>query len=122
MTDQLTKLRTQVNHALGRVTAAERQARDSGREGDAILNAARADAYDWVLQRLDELDTEPRANTQIPLEDVEIPRRWVWLVTDPHGGAVRSFADRDRAYKLARNTGCWVTRLPTHTLDLEEAR
>lgn len=54
--------------------------------------------------------------------DYEIPSRYVWLVTDPQGGPVKSFADRDRAYEYARNTGCWVTRLPTHTLDRDEAR
>ncbi len=56
------------------------------------------------------------------IADYEIPGRYVWLVTDPRGGPVQSFTDRDRAYKYARNTGSWVTRLPTHTLDPEEAR
>ncbi len=59
--DALAKLRLQVNAALGRTTDAEQKARDSGREGDATLNAARADAFDWVLQRLDELEAEPPA-------------------------------------------------------------
>lgn len=32
----------------------ESKARNDGRDGDALLNAARVDAFDWVLQRIDE--------------------------------------------------------------------
>jgi hypothetical protein len=50
----LERVHLQVRAALGANTAREREARDAGRDGDALLNAARADAFDWVLQRLDE--------------------------------------------------------------------
>lgn len=52
--DALERLHLQVRAALGANTARECKARDAGRDGDALLNAARADAFDWVLQRLDE--------------------------------------------------------------------
>lgn len=52
--DALQRLHKQVCAALGANTDRERKARDEGREGDALLNAARADAFDWVLQRIDE--------------------------------------------------------------------
>jgi hypothetical protein len=50
----LERLHLQVRAALGENVARERKARDEGRDGDALLNAARVDAFDWVLQRLDE--------------------------------------------------------------------
>ncbi len=50
----LDQLHQQVRDALSRCSDAERKARDAGRDGDALLNAARVDVYDWVLQRLDE--------------------------------------------------------------------
>jgi hypothetical protein len=52
--EALGRVHLQVRAALGANTTREREARDAGREGDALLNAARADAFDWVLQRLDE--------------------------------------------------------------------
>jgi hypothetical protein len=50
----LERLHLQVLAAFGQNVAAERRARDEGREGDALLNAARVDAFHWVLQWLDE--------------------------------------------------------------------
>lgn len=52
--EALGRVHLQVRAAFGANTAREREARDAGRDGDALLNAARADAFDWVLQRLDE--------------------------------------------------------------------
>lgn len=45
--------------------------------------------------------------------DWPVRGRRIYLVVDPRGGPVVGFADRDRAYELARNTGQWVTVLPT---------
>ncbi len=53
--DPLGKLHEQVRAALARASAAEQMAANDDRDGDALLNAARVDAFDWVLQRIDEL-------------------------------------------------------------------
>lgn len=50
----LERLHVRTREALGKNTTAERKARDEGRDGDALLAAARVDAFDWVLQRIDE--------------------------------------------------------------------
>lgn len=54
-TSDLEQLHNTVRGALAGATAAERKAADSGRHGDAVLNAARVDCFDWVLQRIDEI-------------------------------------------------------------------
>jgi hypothetical protein len=50
----LERMGAHVRAALADSSAAEQKARDAGRQGDALLNAARVDAFDWVLQRIDE--------------------------------------------------------------------
>lgn len=50
----LERMRAHVRAALADSSAAEQKARGDGRDGDALLNGARVDAFDWVLQRIDE--------------------------------------------------------------------
>lgn len=52
--DVLHRLREQVRAAMGANVARERKATDDWRDGDALLNAARVDAFNWTLQRIDE--------------------------------------------------------------------
>ncbi len=59
---QMNRLHETVRNALAGATAAERKAEDDGRHGDALLNAARVDAFDWVLQRIDEMLERPDEN------------------------------------------------------------
>jgi hypothetical protein len=56
----LGQLHAVVLAALNGARQAEEKARESGRDGDATLNAARVDAFDWVLQRLDEEQEKAR--------------------------------------------------------------
>jgi hypothetical protein len=50
----LERLGAHVRAALADSSAAGQKARGDGRDGDALLNNARVDAFDWVLRRIDE--------------------------------------------------------------------
>lgn len=50
----LERLHARVRGALAGARTAENEAANAGRDQDALLNDARVDAFDWVLQRLDE--------------------------------------------------------------------
>jgi hypothetical protein len=48
------QLHALVRTALAGARTAENEAANADRQGDALLNAARVDCFDWVLQRIDE--------------------------------------------------------------------
>ena len=92
--------------------------RDREYEGRGFIDFQQ-DTVDWdgIVDAIAALLNERKNPCPQPARtahDWPVRDRRVYLVVDPRDmGAVRGFADRDRAYELARDTDQWVTVLPT---------